>query len=94
MTLPAPDRQSREAITFWLTCIAALGPIIGAIAFLWLKANVPTRAEHDALVLVVQEHTTLFAVMRETDKRNDRQEAALADHEARLRLLEANRPPR
>jgi hypothetical protein len=90
MTLPVPDKQNREAITFWLTISAATTPIFVAVAMLWLKANLVTRVEYEALSKTVSEHTTIFAVMRESDKRNDRQDSTLADHEARLRFLEMN----
>lgn len=92
MALPVPTEDARKAITFWLTVVSSTGPILVAVAMLWLKANVPTKAEHDALAARVAEHHLALAVMVEASKRDDRQDAILTDHELRLRAVENRRP--
>jgi hypothetical protein len=88
MAIPIPDKNTREAITFWLTVLAATGPLVAAIFALWLRANVPSKAEHEALANRVAEHSLALAVMVEASKRDDRQDALIADHELRLRIVE------
>jgi zinc transporter ZupT len=92
MALPLPTEDARKAITFWLTVISSTGPILVAIAALWLKANVPSKAEHEALANRVAEHHMALAVMVEASKRDDRQDALLTDHELRLRVVDNRRP--
>lgn len=88
MTLPVPDKNAREAITFWLTVCAATGPVLVGVAALWIRANVPSKAEHEALSTRVSEHSMTLAVMAEASKRDDRQDSSIADIEARLRVVE------
>lgn len=90
MTLPVPDKNTREAITFWLTVCAATGPLLVGVAALWIRANVPSKAEHEALAATVTQHSLTLAVMLEASKRDDRQDSTLNDHENRLRIVERN----
>lgn len=73
---------------FWLTLCAATGPVLVGVAALWIKANVPSKADHEALAAVVAQHSMTLAVMLEANKRDDRQDVLIADHESRLRSLE------
>jgi hypothetical protein len=88
MTLPVPEKSVREAITFWLGIVSATGPILVAIAALWIKANVPSKAEHEALAARVAEHSLALAVMAEAAKRDSLQDDRLNDQEIRIRALE------
>jgi hypothetical protein len=88
MTLPVPEKSTREAITFWLAIVSATGPVLAVVAGLWLKANVPSKAEHDSLAARVVEHSLTLAVMAEASKRDGLQDARLNDQEQRIRILE------
>jgi hypothetical protein len=88
MAIPVPDEKTRQALGFWLTVFSATGPVLLAVAMLWIKANVPSKAEHEALASKVAEHSLALAVMLEASKRDDRQDALIADHELRLRIVE------
>jgi hypothetical protein len=92
MAIPIPDKNTREAVTFWLMICAATGPFVAMFFGLWLRANVPTKAEHEALAAVVSQHALTLAVMLEASKRDDRQDSLLTDHELRIRALENRRP--
>lgn len=89
---PTPNRPTREAITFWLMVVSATGPVLVAIAALWLKANVPSKAEHEALATRVAEHSLTLAVMAEAAKRDSLQDDRLNDQEMRIRVLERKQP--
>jgi hypothetical protein len=82
--------------------LGAIGGITAAVAVLWLQSNFLTRTEFDEhrketyeLIEKMEKNLSAIektlAVMVEADKQNARQDAALQDHEQRLRTLERQR---
>lgn len=85
-----------------VSVLGAVGGITAAVAVLWLQSQFLTRNEFDlhkkdTFELIQKMEANLnaiektLAVMVEADKHNARQDAAIADHEQRLRSLERAR---
>lgn len=82
-----------------ISVLGAVGGITAAVAVLWLQSQFLTRSEFDqhkkdTFELIQKMEANLnaiertLAVMVEADKQNARQDAAINDHEQRLRSLE------
>ena len=65
-----------------------IGTPLGLVLVAWMGSQFATKSEVDDLKGKVSEIEKVLAVMVETNRVNDRQDEASADHERRIRALE------